>query len=440
MPPINLNRNKFSSKDQRQEALSKLFPVEQKEEQVAEAQRIPGQRDITGLKMITRDRVIVQAQFRKDAKSDVESKRENIAEMRRRGLGIEGCGIISPLVVRPDPERSGYFILVAGERRYWASEGLLDELPCLVTDSSIAAARIVQGIENVQRKGFSILEEVEFVSVLRNEMNLSLRVAGEMVGLGKRWVENRDRLAHAGPDVKETMSLYSDSRKYPGVTLTNMLLVETVKKDLVLRKKLLKMAIEGATEAKLRDVIIVAEDEARKAHKNAYVAAHGHLPPGTPDSSTSSDSAASSSSDARPSSSIPENSTPHRSYQSFNTGTLSDSAAQTPTFGQNATPEGIAVPRSVEIKVAADGDLRIRESNTMEQFVQSAGSILAECARLLEEDTVAELKKDALDRALDVVELQIKRIRRARGRKMIVEHVNDTPDISNLVDNSKEAG
>jgi len=166
MPPI--NRNKFNSKDQRQETLSKLFPIEQQEQQVAEVQRTSGQRDISGLKMIARDRVIVQAQFRKDAKSDVESKRENIAEMRRRGLGIEGCGIISPLVVRPNPDRPGYFILVAGERRYWASEGLLDELPCLVTDSSIAATRIVQGIENVQRKGFSILEEVEFVSVLRN--------------------------------------------------------------------------------------------------------------------------------------------------------------------------------------------------------------------------------------------------------------------------------
>ncbi len=432
MPPI--NRNKFNSKDQRQETLSKLFPIEQQEQQVAEVQRTSGQRDISGLKMIARDRVIVQAQFRKDAKSDVESKRENIAEMRRRGLGIEGCGIISPLVVRPNPDRPGYFILVAGERRYWASEGLLDELPCLVTDSSIAATRIVQGIENVQRKGFSILEEVEFVSVLRNEMNLSLRVAGEMVGLGKRWVENRDRLAHAGPDVKEAMSLYSDSKNNPGVTLTNMLLVETVKKDLVLRKKLLKMAIKGATEAKLRDVILIAEDEARKAHKNAYMAAHGHLPPG---SSTSSGLAASSPSDARSSSLIPASSAPYEPYQSFNTGTLSNSAAQSTTFGQNAAPEGLIVARSAETEVAADG-LRIRKPNTLEQFVQSAGSMLAECARSLEEGTTAESEEGALDRALEVVELQVKRIERARSRKTMSEQARDVPDAGKVLDNSGE--
>ncbi|MBV7300218.1 ParB/RepB/Spo0J family partition protein [Enterovibrio paralichthyis] len=77
---------------------------------------------------------------------------------------IKQCGVLQPILVREDPEKSSHFIVIAGERRYQASKRAgLKEVPCLVRADSIAQVRSIQLHENFNRENLSLAEIIEGV-------------------------------------------------------------------------------------------------------------------------------------------------------------------------------------------------------------------------------------------------------------------------------------
>ena len=79
--------------------------------------------------MIARDRILTKPQVRTRGElKDIESLRENISELKKRNLGIEGTGMLQPITVTPATEadtvaefgepREHYFRLVFGHRRF----------------------------------------------------------------------------------------------------------------------------------------------------------------------------------------------------------------------------------------------------------------------------------------------------------------------------------
>ena len=82
----------------------------------------PGERELGGLKLISRDRIKVKEQPRRAfPKAERDELARSIRELRARNAGIEGTGILLPLLVLPD-EGDGY-PLIAGQRRYIAAGG-----------------------------------------------------------------------------------------------------------------------------------------------------------------------------------------------------------------------------------------------------------------------------------------------------------------------------
>lgn len=79
---------------------------------------------------------------------------EKLAEL---GASITQKGIKNPLLVRPVGDK---FEIVAGERRYRASESL-PELPCIVEEMGDSDVLELQLIENLQRDDLEPLEEAE---------------------------------------------------------------------------------------------------------------------------------------------------------------------------------------------------------------------------------------------------------------------------------------
>jgi ParB/RepB/Spo0J family partition protein len=85
---------------------------------------------------------------------------------------IQHSGIIEPLVVTPDPDRAGEWIILVGERRHRAAAKVgLEEVPVVVrTEVSPVERLILQLTENDQRKDLTLRERAEGYMRLRNMM------------------------------------------------------------------------------------------------------------------------------------------------------------------------------------------------------------------------------------------------------------------------------
>src|SRR5690606_8344328 len=106
---------------------------------------------------------------------------------------IKSQGVIEPIIVRP--AGSGRYELIAGERRWRASQlAGIDEIPALVRDIEDRAAIAVALIENIQREDLSALEEAQALARLIAEFKLTHQQAGDAVGRSRAAVSNLLRL------------------------------------------------------------------------------------------------------------------------------------------------------------------------------------------------------------------------------------------------------
>lgn len=99
--------------------------------------------------------VIHQSRFQRYAPlpEDVEKLRQSIASI----------GILEALLVRPHPDRTGEFELLAGHTRKASATGLLTELPIKVFDVSDAVAIEIVTATNLQRKVLDPIAETDAI-------------------------------------------------------------------------------------------------------------------------------------------------------------------------------------------------------------------------------------------------------------------------------------
>ncbi|MBU6448021.1 MAG: ParB/RepB/Spo0J family partition protein [Rhodospirillales bacterium] len=104
-------------------------------------------------------------------------------------------GILQPLLVRPKPGAPGHYQIIAGERRWRASQrAMLHEVPVLVRALSDADAMAAGLVENLQRENLNAMEEAEGYKRLTDEFHLSHDQLGEAVGKSRSYITNAVRL------------------------------------------------------------------------------------------------------------------------------------------------------------------------------------------------------------------------------------------------------
>ncbi|MDE1895900.1 MAG: ParB/RepB/Spo0J family partition protein [Rhodospirillales bacterium] len=104
-------------------------------------------------------------------------------------------GILQPLLVRPKPGAPGQYQIIAGERRWRASQrAQLHEVPVLVRELSNADAMAAGLVENLQRENLNAMEEAEGYKRLTDEFHLSHDQLGEAVGKSRSYITNAVRL------------------------------------------------------------------------------------------------------------------------------------------------------------------------------------------------------------------------------------------------------
>lgn len=181
----------------------------------------PGEEALVGLKLISRDKFIIRPQARKTfPKSEMAELRQSIMELKERRQGIEGTGILTPLLVTPREvaEGSQGYLLIDGERRTRASAEAndwlgLSDLPCVVIDVSDAEVRLMQLISFVQRKDLQPLDEAAAFDELV-EGGMAERELARLLGKDKAYVQNRRRLLKMQPDVQQMVAERPDTLRH----------------------------------------------------------------------------------------------------------------------------------------------------------------------------------------------------------------------------------
>ena len=108
---------------------------------------------------------------------------------------IRQQGVLQPILARPHPDRPGHYQIIAGERRWRASQAAgLADIPVLVRDLSDTEAMAASLVENLQRQDLDPIEEAEAYKRLLTEFGLTQEALGAMVGKSRSHVANTLRL------------------------------------------------------------------------------------------------------------------------------------------------------------------------------------------------------------------------------------------------------
>lgn len=119
---------------------------------------------------------------------------------------IKAQGLMQPIVVRPLPGQTDRFEIIAGERRWRATQlAQLDRVPALIRDVPDEAAIAMALIENIQREDLNPMEEAMALHRLQHEFELTQMEVAEAVGKNRATVANLLRLMNLNEDVKRLL-------------------------------------------------------------------------------------------------------------------------------------------------------------------------------------------------------------------------------------------
>ena len=125
-------------------------------------------------------------------------------ELEALAESIRIHGVIQPLTVREMP--SGYYQIIAGERRWRASRAAgLSEVPVVVVEADDKKAMELALIENLQRQDLNPVEEALGYRSLMEEYGLTQEDAANRVGKSRSAVANSLRLLGLCPEVLELL-------------------------------------------------------------------------------------------------------------------------------------------------------------------------------------------------------------------------------------------
>ena len=108
---------------------------------------------------------------------------------------IKEQGVIQPIVVRPDKSSEGKYEIVAGERRWLASQNAgLHEVPAVILDIDDVKSLEFAIVENVQRQDLNPIEEARGYQRLVDDFNYNQEKLSQFIGKSRSYIANSLRL------------------------------------------------------------------------------------------------------------------------------------------------------------------------------------------------------------------------------------------------------
>ena len=108
---------------------------------------------------------------------------------------IKEQGVIQPIVVRPSKSSEGKYEIIAGERRWLASQNAgLHDVPVVVLDVDDVKSLEFAIVENVQRQDLNPIEEARGYQSLIDEFNYNQDKLSKFIGKSRSYIANSLRL------------------------------------------------------------------------------------------------------------------------------------------------------------------------------------------------------------------------------------------------------
>lgn len=119
---------------------------------------------------------------------------------------IRARGILQPILVRPNPDKEGYYQIIAGERRWRAAQlAQCHTVPVHIRDLDEADAMAAALVENLQRADLNPIEEAEGFSRLMEDYSLTQDELAVAIGKSRPHVANTLRLLRLPDSVRKAV-------------------------------------------------------------------------------------------------------------------------------------------------------------------------------------------------------------------------------------------
>jgi len=180
------------------------------------------------IKDLTRNKFQPRKHFSKDNLEDLTNS-------------IKEQGVIQPIVVRPNKFEEGKYEIIAGERRWLASQNAgLNEVPVVILNVDDVKSLEIAIIENVQRQNLNPVEEARGYKKLVNDFNYNQEKLAKFIGKSRSYIANSLRLTSLPDDVlllieAGTLSA-GHARTLIGLNNCSELAKEIIKKKLSVRQ------------------------------------------------------------------------------------------------------------------------------------------------------------------------------------------------------------
>ena len=118
--------------------------------------------------------------------------KENLEELVQ---SIKERGVIQPIVVRPDKSAEGKYEIIAGERRWIASQNAgLHEVPVVILNVDDVKSLEFAIVENVQRQDLNPIEEARGYQKLIDDFSYNQEKLSKFIGKSRSYIANSLRL------------------------------------------------------------------------------------------------------------------------------------------------------------------------------------------------------------------------------------------------------
>ena len=215
-------------------------------------------------KKVATNKILIKDLKRNKFQPRKNFNKENLQELTD---SIKEQGVIQPIVVRPDKTNNGKYEIIAGERRWLASQHAgLHEVPVVILNVDDVKSLEFAIVENVQRRDLNPIEEAEGYKRLIDEFSYDQEKVAKFIGKSRANVSNCLRLLSLPQKIIEHISNEKISQGHAkilvGIENAELLAEKIISKKLSVRQaealvrftKTIKSTFKKNKDSNIKDI------------------------------------------------------------------------------------------------------------------------------------------------------------------------------------------